>query len=247
MSRRLSTDLAISTGSAFAFFPTLPAEIRLTVWKFALPGARVLQALFNRKDGNKLKINQPLPTFLLSACHESRLLVLETYTTNNYQNAYIDWNIDTLRMPLSKLSVRGMQKFRWGKYVKYLVLDCDAQTMYIDEAVRYLLQVNGATPSLKTIIFEEVERDPDAGDPKYAYCSACSQVMRELLGDGTTIKLLDFADKSYRVILEKSKDRNAEVAGLYCHFMKWIEWYLVGGARREALCGVLFTLVKSKN
>lgn len=78
----------------FPLFTTLPTELRLNIWREALPGPRIVdvffdvnihQAIYSRsKDDNWdgphiLRANQPPPT-IMHACHESRAEALRFYS-----------------------------------------------------------------------------------------------------------------------------------------------------------------------
>ncbi|KAH7313130.1 hypothetical protein BKA65DRAFT_542656 [Rhexocercosporidium sp. MPI-PUGE-AT-0058] len=54
----------------FAYFSKFPVEVRLIIWKFSLPGQRIIT--------HSPRHNKNIS--LLSACHESRRLVKSTYT-----------------------------------------------------------------------------------------------------------------------------------------------------------------------
>jgi len=83
----LLENLTIPLGD-FILFSKLPAEIRLKIWREALPGPRVVDVLYDSsKDGragkvkeiNVLRTNQPPPS-MLHVCHESMQETLRIYS-----------------------------------------------------------------------------------------------------------------------------------------------------------------------
>ena len=98
----------------FTIFPMLPAELRLKIWKMALPGPRIVEVYLDRVadpsygDFRVIRTNTPPPT-LLSVNLESRKVALEKYWLNlNYNMsctcacyAQIDPTEDTIYIPWS--------------------------------------------------------------------------------------------------------------------------------------------------
>jgi len=98
--------------SDFIQFPKLPTELRCAIWKFALPGPRVIQVtkkICIQDDGTKyekLRLNLDIPA-MIHACRESRQTCLEKYSkklgsrTRVYKNdcARFDPKDDTLYAP----------------------------------------------------------------------------------------------------------------------------------------------------
>lgn len=85
--------MASCQDQTFPSFPRLPFELRLKIWKVALPGRRVVQAILDHESRERtprgstekldwftIKTNQPPPA-LLHVCHESRVVALEKYNT----------------------------------------------------------------------------------------------------------------------------------------------------------------------
>ena len=70
--------------SMFVLFPKLPTELRLQIWKYAIPGARKI-TLKRRKNSSQLSVTTPSLTAspytpdILHVCQESRAMALEYY------------------------------------------------------------------------------------------------------------------------------------------------------------------------
>jgi hypothetical protein len=62
----------------FTLFSVLPAELRLKIWTFILPSARILKIKFS--SVNSTYLPNSAPPALLATCPESRALAQETYT-----------------------------------------------------------------------------------------------------------------------------------------------------------------------
>jgi hypothetical protein len=105
----------------FHYFKTLPTELRLAIWKLALPNSRIVEIIFNKKHKKdkqaKFQSRTPTPA-ILHACAESRVLGLEVYrkltVTNCFLRTYIRWDLDLVYIDcacfyefLSKANVRG--------------------------------------------------------------------------------------------------------------------------------------------
>ncbi|CZT05479.1 uncharacterized protein RAG0_11548 [Rhynchosporium agropyri] len=92
----------------FAFFPKLPAELRLMIWELALPGERIVRIQEFVESSPHDRILQAyqcigskarVPT-LLHVCHESRTLALKHYTiilkNRLLKPTYFNPDLDTL-------------------------------------------------------------------------------------------------------------------------------------------------------
>jgi hypothetical protein len=97
---------------AFTYFPKLPAEIRLKIWKAALPGRRIIRIYLKIEprqphiDGQKKKpqvsrfVAAQLPPVGLRVCRESRIEALKEYQTGfptktSPGQTYVNYNLDT--------------------------------------------------------------------------------------------------------------------------------------------------------
>jgi hypothetical protein len=111
--RTLATDLQISSDSQFSLFPMLPVELRLKIWKMALPGPRIVEVylgfvtdLETGRSTNLLRVNAPPPT-LMHVSFESRKVALEKYwlrlgnETVSGNNLRVDPQEDTIFIPRS--------------------------------------------------------------------------------------------------------------------------------------------------
>lgn len=100
--------LNLSSKPKFTLFPKLPAEIRLMIWKAALPGPRLVDVNFQFEDSefafgsNLASCASPTPPpTLLSVCHESRTEALKHYSLcfavgSEEVGVFCDLKIDTL-------------------------------------------------------------------------------------------------------------------------------------------------------
>lgn len=98
-----NTDLAISTNgnsahdisgplTKFHLFPALPAELRHAIWKYHLPGQRIVRIQFFRRDDPgyrkhryRFASTDPVPV-LSNACRESRTLFLWRYKRDAFKH-----------------------------------------------------------------------------------------------------------------------------------------------------------------
>jgi hypothetical protein len=103
---------SIEPVEGFTYFPKLPAEIRLKIWKDALPGPRVIriQLKFDPKppriEGQKKKpqvsrfVASRPPPIGLRVCRESRIEALKEYeigfrTKTSPAQTYVNYDLDT--------------------------------------------------------------------------------------------------------------------------------------------------------
>jgi hypothetical protein len=101
----------------FKFFPYLPKELRVKIWKFGVPGPRAIHLNYSTK-AQHMVCRQPLPA-VLHTCHESRTETLSQFKTvfDPYAPApsasiptiYINPNVDTyyFRYMASHISPAG--------------------------------------------------------------------------------------------------------------------------------------------
>jgi hypothetical protein len=91
--------------SEFAFFPKLPKEMRLMIWKHAMPGPRMLELEYNHvnlaHDGPVILTHSDPRVAALSASQESRSEAQRRYTLSlpgwkTGQNLFLDPAIDTV-------------------------------------------------------------------------------------------------------------------------------------------------------
>lgn len=72
--------VTISKLLQFRLFPKLPYELRLEIWRFALPPPRVVELRQSgRAKRGRFWITDICPPVLLSVCHEAREVALELY------------------------------------------------------------------------------------------------------------------------------------------------------------------------
>jgi hypothetical protein len=104
----------VTTGAVgqFIFFPKLPVEIRLEIWRLALPSPRIievfqtLEKLYERKS--EIKVNNP-PLTLLHVNREAREVASNKYmllsnvsaSSLDFYHARLDPNKDTIFIPWS--------------------------------------------------------------------------------------------------------------------------------------------------
>ncbi|CAG8981524.1 hypothetical protein HYALB_00003097 [Hymenoscyphus albidus] len=100
----------MATYDSFPLFATLPSELRLKIWRHALPGPNVLPIRFSKALGRYMT---PVPLSpLLSTTSESRAVFLSEYTnlilSPVYPSSiYIDFEQDTLFFDSMECSPRG--------------------------------------------------------------------------------------------------------------------------------------------
>ncbi|KAG0650140.1 hypothetical protein D0Z07_2902 [Hyphodiscus hymeniophilus] len=80
-------------------FENLPSELRIKIWKYMLPGPRVVSVRFDR--GAKEYTSSTAPPILLRTCPESRTVALEMYTNlvlspKYTSSVFVDFDIDTI-------------------------------------------------------------------------------------------------------------------------------------------------------
>jgi hypothetical protein len=125
-----SKDLSESNEPRFSLFPKLPAELRLKIWKLALPGPRIVEVYYDRAkhpwDENFIRFNTPPPA-ALHANWESRRVALEKYWlrlgTEEIKGCFaqIDPTEDTVFIPFNsfmKLQQRLINGKAWSKEAK---------------------------------------------------------------------------------------------------------------------------------
>ncbi|CAG8952584.1 hypothetical protein HYFRA_00009690 [Hymenoscyphus fraxineus] len=221
MPQELPTQEAITAGSSFAFFPKLADELRLMVWKHALPEPRILAPKFMGRDYTRLrpvKIDDPIPTALLHTCFESRQLTRDIYS-EIYPGAYMDLSSDRLRV-----FGEGYMDFHFkSKYMKRTVgeswlprvqlLQLGALpspyhsrlswAAYIEYLVEYTLW---RMDSLKHIA---IEGDNVGVDPLYEGIDGLREGI-DGLREGKTLDLVGIADEIYKAHMQNGATKKAE-------------------------------------
>jgi len=88
--------------TAFTIFPKLPVELRLKIWKFALPGRRIVDIRCDKQSVlfEKYRSSTPIPS-ILHVCSESRTLASKVYelafrTTPSSRSIYFNFSADLL-------------------------------------------------------------------------------------------------------------------------------------------------------
>jgi hypothetical protein len=105
--------------AVFTYFPLLPPELREMVWKYALPGPRMIKVTavdVSQTMRDRLSLwsifpctavwegfieQSPIATPLLHTCHRSRTIALKTYEATftpqlRGSSFYFNWELDTL-------------------------------------------------------------------------------------------------------------------------------------------------------
>ena len=140
----------------FTLFPKLPIELRLKIWREALPGPRIIEAYYDYHESSDgdisdgvIRINQP-PPVLLSVCFESReetlrqyisICNVENFREVDYCHVLLDPDKDTLFIPYANknLSDHYLQaSLVWGVFyseaalnkIRYLAIDTDVWDQY---------------------------------------------------------------------------------------------------------------------
>jgi hypothetical protein len=89
----------------FTIFPGLIPEIRLKIWRCALPAERVVEIQYDRHT-DEFRQSKPGPvTNLLAVCKEAHDEVLKTYTGhfNVDHPIYLDTSMDTVQLTFNAL------------------------------------------------------------------------------------------------------------------------------------------------
>jgi 2EXR family len=161
-----STEILEPMEFRFSSFPMLPAELRLKIWKLALPGPRIVEVCYDGSRDSRhegfIRINTPPPA-ILHASWESRKVALEKYWLRlgneeiKYCFAQIDPIEDTIFIPFN--SMMNLQQnlingTAWSKEAKENVrlLAVDARSwrrlrgtegfVYFENLVKFTLVVH---------------------------------------------------------------------------------------------------------
>jgi hypothetical protein len=135
--------LPMDISPSFTLFEQLPSELRIKIWKFVLPGPRVVSVRFNR--GAQQYTSSTTPPILLRACPESRNLALETYTnlilSPEYESSvFVDFTRDTIFFDSLDCSPKGDLSFDLAKSPhRDRILSCaiDVQLWEVLRVFRY--------------------------------------------------------------------------------------------------------------
>ncbi|CZT50555.1 uncharacterized protein RSE6_11563 [Rhynchosporium secalis] len=178
----------------FTLFPALPPELRLMIWKFALPGPRVI-ALLTREETTTSNPNRntswkfyddfksPASSnpVLLHVNQESRALVLSNYQLTFdkllCRPIYLDFAIDALFFPtVSQLrnfilaGHKGSDMESWGKTwrqiqaVRSIVLGLGAVGICEYDLARTCIWLHGALTGLHNLILTASPQPNQSGD-----------------------------------------------------------------------------------
>jgi len=123
------TDMAAVSEPAlvksFTLFPLLPTELRLKVWKFTLPGPRILELRYDKKHAEFISVAR-LPRALF-ICKESREETLKHYDFSfgideGSSKVLVDFSVDILLLncksiPYTLMSRKDPDGF-WGIFEK---------------------------------------------------------------------------------------------------------------------------------
>lgn len=131
----LTSKSPINTLARFALFPKLPFELRHTIWRYSLPGRRVVDVRYDDKTG-ECKSPCPIPT-ALHVNSEARGVALESYelvfsTQKAKAMVYFDFSVDALYIGVGNFSpsrsdptcvlFRAMQ-YNDLKRIEHLIID----------------------------------------------------------------------------------------------------------------------------
>jgi hypothetical protein len=138
-------------GPRFTLFPKLPAELRLMIWKAALPGPRLVEVNFGFKNnefcfGSELAscTSPTAPPAILGACGESRTEALKYYglcfaMRDGQANISFDLEVDTLFITcedlihlLSSLNVVGGLRLPSFQGLRHLALRLYGDDLNVD-------------------------------------------------------------------------------------------------------------------
>lgn len=154
---KMRNPIAVQT---FHLFTLLPTELRLKIWKLALPGPRVVEVTvksperpeveYGTSQGNAPNLRwfwiiKGTSPALLYVNHEARDVTLESYETpgawdtnfSPWRRAYMDYKVDTLY--LSTLLYKALLFSRKGSYSKFDTQSIDlhkVQSLALDSWLR---------------------------------------------------------------------------------------------------------------
>lgn len=149
----------------FTLFPNLAKELRLVIWKKALPGPRIVELIYHRRK--KDSEGDVIPGHFTSRCHlpinlsvcqESRREALKQYklsfaTRNSDPKVYFDPSVDTLLLSWL-VGVGEGQWFFQVMGVQDKVKHVCFTSFNLEQALRFLAnsRLIDNFPSLKTLI-----------------------------------------------------------------------------------------------
>ncbi|KAL3601628.1 hypothetical protein FPOAC2_05899 [Fusarium poae] len=156
---------------SFTLFTQLPSEIRLLIWKAALPQHQDLHTAYNiwasdhkRWKSIRLRGKQEAPVGLLRACFESRDVALETGSFLELSHAarfmiplpafepiWIDNSIKTLMMPINPQAFRKINCFPKNIQSIATLATMSAGKMWIRKAFEFLVSTKHCH-NIKTIL-----------------------------------------------------------------------------------------------
>ena len=120
--------------SKFTFFPKLPSELRVMVWRHSMPGARIVELFWNEDTG--ICTSTCPPPITLSISREARSVALAYYKLcfqmgDAQPRIYFDMDIDELYLGIGNTTSSDDER---------LPLDCLIDTLASDDRVevRYL-------------------------------------------------------------------------------------------------------------
>lgn len=111
----------------FKLFGKLPVELRLKIWKEALPEERIAEIKFNKmhESNKQAKFYSRTPTpALLHACRESRNFSLKFYSklvvAKRFLGTYVRWELDIIF--LGRASIKELA---FGAHNHMMAIECE--------------------------------------------------------------------------------------------------------------------------
>lgn len=133
----------MSTPTIFTLFSSLPSELRIKIWKYLVPGPRVVPVRYNFRTSQYTSTSAP--PALLHACHESRTIFLSSHNKLTLSPKYpstvfVDFKHDTIFFDSLDCSPDGDLTYDLAKSLdgdKILNVAVDAQLWEILRVFRY--------------------------------------------------------------------------------------------------------------
>ncbi|KAH6724299.1 hypothetical protein BKA61DRAFT_588202 [Leptodontidium sp. MPI-SDFR-AT-0119] len=170
----------------FTLFPKLPSELRLEVWKFALPGSRVVEVLYNASNGRSCYSSCP-PPIHLSVSYEARQVALERYklsfaTLMSPPIIYFDMEIDQIYIGAGNFLIAGEPAhaptvffndlLKDRSSIKHLIIDEMFSEYFTNKEDDPYITERYGLPNLESLT---LVADTDTGDVDTVICPAEKQ------------------------------------------------------------------------
>ncbi|KAF8854119.1 hypothetical protein BDZ45DRAFT_677200 [Acephala macrosclerotiorum] len=172
---------------SFTLFPELPTELRLKIWKLAIPGPRILSVGHRMQYGEgygriiptamEWRTSDPVPT-LLHVCHDSRTEALKVYqpsfaafrTPRQEGKNYIDFSRDILYFGGSGRAFTDMKALinstsnNPSNYLLDMFLGADYGTKDAEHIKYMIVDIDEERYGRRSFIWDEIRLFPKLQD-----------------------------------------------------------------------------------